>query len=272
MIKHGDLEHGDMEQRRLDDAVTHDSMGVSFYTAGSATIEFDSQWSVRAGDVVLVPAGSPHRMMGMEKVEGWGLGFCPVCFVADGDASLLEPFDRVRSGASTVVTIAENRRAFFESLFRELHQELEKPRDGTRIIQRSLISLILSEVSSAASRGEQTLAVDDVVSNALRFIERRCLEGISLRDVAAGVHRSPAHLTTAVRRATGRSVQEWIIAGRMSEARRRLLHSDELVDVIADRVGYADATHFIRIFRRIHGATPAAWRANHRHMATPQAR
>ena len=46
----------------------------------------------------------------------------------------------------------------------------------------------------------------------------------------------------------------------MAEARRLLLHSDEMIDVIAERVGYADATHFIRMFRREHGATPAAWR------------
>jgi AraC-like DNA-binding protein len=46
----------------------------------------------------------------------------------------------------------------------------------------------------------------------------------------------------------------------MAQARRLLLHSDERVDVIAERVGYADATHFIRMFRREHGATPAAWR------------
>jgi len=54
---------------------------------------------------------------------------------------------------------------------------------------------------------------------------------------------------------------QWIVSGRMAEARRLLLHSDEMVDVVAERVGYADATHFIRMFRREHGATPAAWRA-----------
>jgi AraC-like DNA-binding protein len=36
-----------------------------------------------------------------------------------------------------------------------------------------------------------------------------------------------------------------------------------MVDVIAERVGYADPSHFIRMFRREHGATPAAWRAAH---------
>jgi AraC family transcriptional activator of pobA len=36
------------------------------------------------------------------------------------------------------------------------------------------------------------------------------------------------------------------------------------VDVIAERIGYADPTHFIRLFRRAHGCTPAAWRARQR--------
>ena len=95
-------------------------------------------------------------------------------------------------------------------------------------------------------------------------LERRCLDPISLQDVADAVHRSPAHVTTLVRRATRRPVQAWIIAGRLAEATRRLRHTDEIVDVIAERVGYADATHFIRLFRREHGITPAAWRSRQR--------
>jgi transcriptional regulator GlxA family with amidase domain len=38
-------------------------------------------------------------------------------------------------------------------------------------------------------------------------------------------------------------------------------HSDEMVDIVAERVGYADATHFIRMFRREQRAAPAARRA-----------
>jgi AraC-like DNA-binding protein len=78
------------------------------------------------------------------------------------------------------------------------------------------------------------------------------------------VRRSPPHVTTVVRRATGRSVQAWIITGRLAETRRRLAQTDEHVDVIAKRVGYADVAHFIRLFRRAHGMTPAAWRTRQR--------
>ena len=72
----------------------------------------------------------------------------------------------------------------------------------------------------------------------------------------SSVGRTPAHVTTALRRATGRTAVAWIVAGRMAEA-RRLLRSDLAIDAIAARIGYADATHFIRMFRRMVGCTPA---------------
>jgi AraC-like DNA-binding protein len=75
------------------------------------------------------------------------------------------------------------------------------------------------------------------------------------------MHRSPSHLTTTIRRATGKTVQAWIVEGRLAEAERLLLHTDERIDIVAERVGYKDPTHFIRTFRRARGHTPAAWRA-----------
>ena len=59
------------------------------------------------------------------------------------------------------------------------------------------------------------------------------------------------------------------ISSVVAEARRRLRSTDEIVEVIAERVGYADATHFIRLFRRAHGVTPAAWRTGHHGAASP---
>lgn len=126
--------------------------------------------------------------------------------------------------------------------------------------QRSLLALVLVEIERAASTTPARARVADVVGEALRYIERHCLEPISLTDVAAALRRSPGHVATALKRATGKTVGAWILVGRLAEARNRLLHGDEMVDVIAERVGYADATHFIRLFRREHGLTPAAWR------------
>ncbi len=244
--------------------VTHEFAALAFYTSGHALMEQHGRWTVNAGDVVLVPAGAAHRMVAGEGVEAWGAGFCAPCLAADGATALLEPFARVRNGGAAVVNIPEERRDFLASLFVELAREVTSVDEASVAAQRSLTVLILREVQRASPSGEEALPGEGLAAQALRVIEQRCLGPLTLQEVAAAVHRSPSHVTTELRRATGRSAVEWIIAGRLAEARRRLLHSDEMVDVIAERVGYADATHFTRLFRREHGVTPAAWRAERR--------
>jgi len=264
VARHVRREHDDCANLRRT-PVTHSYAALTFYTAGAARVELNGEWSLREGDLLLIPAGEPHRTLELRRPELWGLSFCVPCFAAEGPASLLEPFERVRDGASAVVRIASARHDYLEGLFRELEhvvRDRRGPSDMFDAVQKSLLTLILAEVDHASSAsGTSRAAGGGVVVDALRFIERNCLRQLTLHNVAAAVGRSPAYVTTALARATGRSAVQWIVSGRMAEARRLLLHSDERVDVVAERVGYADATHFIRMFRREHGATPAAWRA-----------
>lgn len=234
----------------------HTNAALSFITGGRASVEQRSLWSLEPGDVLVVPAGEPHRFVD-GRAESWNVGFW-VSAVSENDRGwFLDPFERVRRGASAVVHIPSPRQAFVERLFVELEQTSE-PRAAA-----SLLTLILHEVRGASSSSAlpEPVAATGVVAESLSFIERHCLGPLTLRDVADAVGRTPAYVTTAVKRATGRTVGEWIIDGRMAEARRLLVDSGERVDVIAERVGYADSTHFIRMFRRAHGATPAQWRS-----------
>lgn len=242
--------------------VTHSYAVVVFQTAGRSRVELGAAWTLDVGDVLLLPAGMPHRTLERAQSELWGLSFCVSCFAAEGAASLLEPLERVRDGGAAVVRIPTERQGYLASLFAEVEQvglERRGSNDTLDAVQRSLLTLILAEVGRAASDARHN-AGGGVVVDALRFIERKCLAPLSLDDIAAAVGRSATYVTTALKQATGRSASQWIVSGRMAEARRLLLHSDERIDIIAERVGYADATHFIRMFRREHGATPAAWR------------
>lgn len=245
-------------------AVTHDFVALGFVVGGSATLELRGRWQLSVGDAVLVPTGEPHRLIEADQLDQWGLRFCATCLEVQGGAALLEHFWRVRTGAAVVVRIPEARRAFLESLFVELGRETERGPAGSALVAQSLVALILTEVTRAASQHEGRALGGDLVASALQLIEQRGLGPLALRDVASALGCSKAHLTTVVRKATGRSVGQWIVAHRLAEARRRLLHTDEQVEEIAERVGYADTTHFIRMFRREHGLTPAAWRGRHK--------
>ena len=73
---------------------------------------------------------------------------------------------------------------------------------------------------------------------------------------------TPGHLTTTVRRKTGRTVQDWIVERRMAQARRLLVETDLTVGALAARVGYLDpATSrgcfgVCMVLRRCGGALP----------------
>jgi AraC-like DNA-binding protein len=71
---------------------------------------------------------------------------------------------------------------------------------------------------------------------------------------------TPGHLTTVVRRRTGRTVQEWITERRMAEARGLLAETDLPVAEVARRVGVCDPGYFSRLFGRAHGSSPREWR------------
>jgi AraC-like DNA-binding protein len=124
------------------------------------------------------------------------------------------------------------------------------------------LTLLLVDVSRLAADvvGDLKLKHEPLLADVFGFIEARYHERISLRDVASAVNLSPAHLTTTVRRKTGRTVQEWIAERRMAHARRLLVETDLTVEQIAREVGYADPVYFNRCFRRIHDVTPLRWR------------
>jgi len=248
----------------------HSYAVLSFWRSGRGTVDVGGEFALEAGDVLLVPAGVPHRTISVDGADAWGLALCTACVARGADAHLLDGFARVREGASPVVDIGRERADFVEHLFRELEDTVRAraPLDARALtdVERSLLTLLMHEVARA--RGASTRDVSGrerapsttLVARALALIERECLRPLSLDAVAGGVGVSRAHLARTVMRETGRTVGAWITEGRLAEARRLLARSALTVDDVALRVGYADATHFIRTFRRHHGATPAAWR------------
>ena len=80
-------------------------------------------------------------------------------------------------------------------------------------------------------------------------------------DVAATVGLSPGHLTTWVRKRTGKTVQAWIIERKIVEARKLLAESDLPVASVARAVGFTDPAYFTRLFSRHVGMSPSRWRA-----------
>jgi AraC family transcriptional regulator len=126
---------------------------------------------------------------------------------------------------------------------------------------------IISEMLAEGSRGKVLSAEKGFavwLARAIEFLHDNFTLALSLEDVAetAGVHT--AHLSRVFRERMGCTVGEYVRRLRFEFACRQILSTDRpLCDVACD-AGFADQSHFNRIFRAWMGVTPYTYRKLHR--------
>ena len=94
------------------------------------------------------------------------------------------------------------------------------------------------------------------------FIEERLAEPLSRTRVAQAVGVHPNYLSALCSRHGGASFQRTVEDLRLERAKVQLRADRSLpLAEVARRCGWADAGHFIKVFRRRCGTTPGRWRA-----------
>lgn len=171
-------------------------------------------------------------------------------FLHEGDGGLLRLQVPAADHSSFIVTLDL------------MKSELSNRREGYREAVSALLTLLLVNLTRAAGDTAGVLHHGDepLLTEVFAIIDRRYTEPLSLREVANEVSVSAGHLTTLVRRRTGRTVLEWITQRRMGEARRLLTDTRLPITEIGQRVGLPDAAYFTRQFRQAHGTSPSQWR------------
>jgi AraC-like DNA-binding protein len=89
-------------------------------------------------------------------------------------------------------------------------------------------------------------------------------DNVPLAEVAKACRLSPSYFSRAFKASTGQSPHGWIMALRVETARDLLQDSETPLAHVADMCGFADQSHLTRMFGRVFGRSPAAWRREHR--------
>jgi AraC-like DNA-binding protein len=96
---------------------------------------------------------------------------------------------------------------------------------------------------------------------ARKFIHEHSDEELSLTKVSKFVNISPNHLSDRFKEVTGVNFVDYIARRRTEKARELVQNSNLRISEIAFAVGFQSLSQFNRVFKKLTGKSPGAYRA-----------
>jgi AraC-like DNA-binding protein len=244
--------------------------------------------SLSAGDIVLIPFGSEHRLWegdaemvpvdqlyrpgplrGMWTINhgGGGQRTRMVCGFIESAEFLFAPVFRSLPSVLIERTGDDKVSALITSTVREILTLAETAAPGTELmLGRLMESLFIEVLRRYASRlpvratGWFAALNDPIVSRAMQLIHDDPSRRWTVDELARKVGASRSVLAERFQSVMGKAPIEYVTAWRMQLAADAIRNSDDSLATIAADVGYDSEAAFNRAFKRVTGITPGRWR------------
>ena len=123
----------------------------------------------------------------------------------------------------------------------------------------------LDKLPPDAAAGEDEPCLDRhagsfIVNQATAYIEEHYAQKLTLQEVADKCYVSQWHLSKLINKYTGNTFYELLNNVRIEKAKALLNDPTLKIGDIVDMVGYSDAAHFSRVFKRIVGVSANEYR------------
>jgi AraC family transcriptional regulator of arabinose operon len=241
--------HGRSRPRGADEVV------VILCTDGVGHVELRGQsYDVSPGDIVVIPAGVPHRYRA-DPLNPWTIWWVHVVGV---DSDVFVSAIAESSAEFSPVMPAHDPYAARAALE---HVLVSLERDDTIASLRSASGAAWGVLAQlAADRARGTTEAGDPILAVQDYLRENLQSSASVAELAKMAGFSDSHFSARFRRASGTSVVEYRKRLRSARARELLITTDASVAEIAQAVGYDDPFYFSRHFRAINGASPTQYR------------
>ena len=190
------------------------------------------------GDVIFIPARAYRERMA----------------VAESADYVSFNFDGIRPELPTVMPGGAHSEIVL--LLSALDKIAEKPGLSFEPRCGEILSVVISVLEDLC-RAEK---MSDLTRSILDFLHTNYKRKITLRDVAEATFFTPVYCDTVFSREVGRSILDYVIFLRISEAERLIIEGSMSIGEIAEAVGFSDSNYFSRMFKRRTGYTPSAYR------------
>ena len=159
-----------------------------------------------------------------------------------------------------IMTAFSSKDVAIESLRGQADEFLEKPVDVDKM--KNLIEKLLE---SKKNKNEHDIPdMKHKIERVKRYIERNCFKKVSLSDAAKAVGLSPKYLSRVFSDVAGIGFVDYKLKVKMDRAKQMLTGTGCSVSQVSDKLGFMNPESFMRIFKKITGATPTKFRKKRR--------
>lgn len=251
--------------------IAHDVTKVMLVNSGSTTLRHETgELVLHQGDVVLLPSGQWYAG------EPAGLVVTTTAYIDTeylqqqmrwipdlGGTALWTPADNC-SFPPLVIELPAATLPHLDATFRTLL-------DGQMRVEPSFHRLAhVAEFLDVLARHNGSRTPEHaVLRRAITLLLERLEEPWSISTLAEAVSMSTSQISRLFREHLGMGPAEFLRKERARRMAGLLLTSSDPVEAVAQRVGWAQASHASRAFRHTHGVSPLQYRRTHRPQTHP---
>lgn len=244
---------------------SHDFLEMFFIQSGTGHYLVEGELvAIEEGDLLIINPGIRHQSRIAPETKLPATEFC----VAFSDVRFLgmpENTMPLPGGTFLMHTTGEMRRKLVR-LCASMQEENAMCRQGQYFMMKSylmqMILLVIREQFEPVERQKgysfESVNKKYIVEQILNFFEEHYSDRISLEQIAENMYLSPFYISKIFKSETGDTPIRHLIDIRLEKAMELLKEGGtESIQEVAASVGYDDAYHFSKLFKKKYGISPS---------------
>lgn len=249
---------------------THDFTEITFIMSGNSQYCVEGNtFNVQAGDLIICNSGINHNNIVINEKEPtteFFVGFTDFHFKNMPCNTI-----SLENGDYIMHTDTQLRQDLMKCCYAMLAENETNQVGKYFMLKANLIQFLLLIIRQNVepSHSQESYHFDShfksyAVNQIITYLDAHYNEKISLDAIAQNMYLSSVYISKIFKDETGESPINYLIKIRLEKAKDMLVSSDyDSIKKIANAVGYDDAYHFSKLFKKYYGVSPLHFRKKH---------
>lgn len=223
---------------------------------GKGTVQIKKEvYELNPGEFIIVPMGVAHKYAADETTP-WTIYW--VHFKGEIASKSITAFREKNGSYKKMIDFQQSRIHLFEDMYFNL--QMGYSNDNLCYVNLCFLHFLSSFFYAENYNLSDKKQSIDTVNISISFMQQHLHEMLTLQVMAQSVNLSVSHFSFLFRKKTGFPPIEYFNHLKVQTACQYLLFTDLRIKEIADKLGIEDPYYFSRMFSKVMGTSPGAYR------------